>query len=383
MGVRTPGSDVPPGNARLRALREAGAPDAAATRFLLSLHVLGRARRLYQKDHPKIEESLVAAERSLHEALAGGGSLAVSVERGQLLFRGRALSDSRGELKALSDDLLRRGISAIAFERETHSGELLSFAELFENPPAADAAGERDSAAVWKGWLAKRHIAAIRVNQPGTETRADAMLPRILATVLEQRVKLAVGETAEEPSRQPGEAGLVSALHLLDALVRILPAGNASSSDAAREAAREFERALSAAERPAVLLLAAMMDLHPPRTGSGEMVQQYFARLAEEMALGFSVAEFRAGRLRLSAVREHALRLGRAVAALPDINPAVLGSFQKWARESGAAEFELVFWSELTQKELNDALRSDEAWAVPAPILRAQLDEANTTSRSS
>ena len=206
------------------------------------------------------------------------------------------------------------------------------------------------------------------------------MLPRILATVLEQRVKWAVGETAEEPSRQPGEAGLVSALHLLDALVRILPAGSASSSDAAREAAREFERALSAAERPAVLLLAAMMDLHPPRTGSGEMVQQYFARLAEEMALGFSVAEFRAGRLRLSAVREHALRLGRAVSALPDVNPAVLGSFQKWAQESGAAEFELVFWSELTQKELNDALRSDEAWAVPAPILRAQLDEANTTS---
>ena len=39
-----------------------------------------------------------------------------------------------------------------------------------------------------------------------------------------------------------------------------------------------------------------------------------------------------------------------------------------------------MFWSELKPKELNDALRSDEAWTVPATILRTQLDEANTTS---
>lgn len=380
MVVRAPGSSLPLGNSRQRGSRPAGASDAAASRFLLSLHVLGRARRLYQKDHPKIEESLVAAEHSLHEALAGGGSLAVSVERGQLLYGGRPLNDSRGELKTLADDLFRRGVSALAFDRETHSGELLSFAELFENPPAPDPAGKKDSAAVWSEWLAKRRIARIRVNQPMAETRADAMLPRILATVLEQRLKVAAGETTEEPSRQPGEAGLVSALQLLDALARILPAGSATSSDASREAAREFERALSAAERPAVLLLAGMMDLHSPRSGAGETLGQYFSRLAEEMALGFSIAEFRAGRLCLSALRDHARRLGRAVAALPDANLAVLGRIQDWARENGAAEFELVFWSELTPKELNDALRSEDAWTVPAPILRAQLDEANTTS---
>ena len=310
-----------------------------------------------------------------------GGSLAVSVERGQLLFRGRALTDSRGEMKTLADDLLRRGISALAFERDTHSGELLSFAELFENPPAPDPAGQKDSAALWNEWLAKRRIARIRVNQPLAETRADAMLPRILATVLEQRLKSAVEETAAEPSRQPGEAGIVSALQLLDALVRVLPAGGSStSSDASREAAREFERALSSAERPAVLLLAGMMDLHPPREGAGETVGQYFSRLAEEMALGFSIAEFRAGRLRLPAVRDHAQRLGRAMTALGDANPAVIGRIQGWAQENGAAEFELAFWSELTPKELSEALRSEDVWAVPAAVLRAQLDEANTTS---
>jgi len=178
MAVRAPGSGVGPGNARLRATREAGASDAAASRFLLSLHVLGRARRLYQKDHPKIEESLVAAEHSLHEALAMGGSLAVSVERGQLLFRGRALTDSRGEMKTLADDLLRRGISALAFERDTHSGELLSFAELFENPPAPDPAGQKDSAALWNEWLAKRRIARIRISPPCAKRSPIWRVPR-------------------------------------------------------------------------------------------------------------------------------------------------------------------------------------------------------------
>jgi hypothetical protein len=387
MVVKVPGSSSSdgvgagrPANARMRASRPTGPSDAAAGRFLLSLHVLGRARRLYQKDHPKIEESLVAAEHSLHEALAAGGSLAVNVERGQLLFGGRPLTDPRGELKALADDLLRRGVSALAFDRETHSGELLSFAELFENPPALASAGEKDSAAVWNEWLAERRIARIRVNQPLAEARADAMLPRILATVLEQRIKTSADQAAEESSAQPGEAGLVSALKLLDALVRILPAGNSSSAETSRESAREFERALSAAERPAVLLLSGMMDMHPPRTGAGETIGQYFRRLAEEMALGFSIAEFRAGRLRLPDLREHAQRLGRALTAVPEANPAVVGHIQNWASESGAADFELAFWSELTPKELNDVLRSEDAWVVPAPILRAQLDEASTTS---
>lgn len=380
MVQKAAGSGVGPGNARLRASRDSGASDSAASRFLLSLHVLGRARRLYQKDHPKIDESLVAAENSLHEALAAGGSLAVNVERGQLLFRGRALTDSRGELKTLADDLLRRGISALAFERDTHSGELLSFAELFENPPTPEPGEQKDSATLWNEWLAKRRIARIRVNPPLAETRADAMLPRILATVLEQRLKTAGDESPAEPSQPPGEAGLVSALRLLDALVRILPSGGSSSSDAAREAAREFERALSSAERPALLLLSGMMDLHPPREGAGETLGQYFSRLAEEMALGYSIAEFRAARLPLPAVRDYAQRLGHALTDIRDPNPAVVGRIQNWAQENGAAEFELAFWSELTPKELNDALRSEDAWAVPAPVLRAQLAEANTTS---
>ena len=380
MTVRAPGLGVPQGNVRRRAARETAAPEAAASRFLLSLHVLGRSRRLYLHDHPKIEESLDAAQRSLHDALAGGGFLAVTVERGQVLFRGRALGDSRGEMKSLSEDLLRRGITAVVFDRETHAGELLSFAEVFENPPAADPARERSSVTAWQEWLAARRIAAIRVNQPVTETRADAMLPRILAAMLEQRVKLAPGETPPESSAEPGEAGLVSAFQLLDALVRILPAGSASSSDAAREAAREFERALSAAERPAMLLLARTMDLHPPREGSGETLEVYFARLAEEMAVSFTVAEFRAGRLHVSAVRDFAIRLGRAVTALPNIHHALLGQVQSWGHDTGAAEFELIFWSELAPKELSDALRSEEAWAVPTPILRALLEKADTTS---
>jgi hypothetical protein len=374
MSRKANGAPVPPEPVRMRAPREVAQPDAAG-RFLYSLQLLARSRRLYQKDHPKIEESLDAAERNLRAALGSSGPVAVSVERGQMLFRGRPLEDPRGELKTFADELLRRGISALAFRPETHAGELLAFVELVEGAPAASG-GESP----WKDWLAKRRIAGIRVNEPMTETRADALLPRILATVLEQRVQLAAGGAQPSDAGEQTRTGLLPALGLLDVLARILPAGAASSSDGAREAAREFERTLASAERPAVLLVAGAMDRHPPRADSGETLQVYFSRLAEEMALSSIVSEYRAGRLRPADLRGRALELGRGVAPLAEANSSVLAPIARWEQERGAAEFELIFWSELSHREVCDALRSDQSWAVPSAVLRTHLDDANTTS---
>lgn len=374
MAGKANGAPVSPEPVRLRAPREAALPDAAS-RFLHSLQLLARSRRLYQKDHPKIEESLDAAERSLRAALGASGPVAVSVERGQMLYRGRPLEDPRGELKSFADELLRRGISALAFRPETHAGELLAFVEMVEGAPAGSG-GESP----WTELLAKRRIAGIRVNEPMTETRADALLPRILATVLEQRVQFAAGGAQPGDAAEHTDADLLSALRLLDVLARVLPAGAASSSDGAREAAREFERTLASAERPSVLLVAGAMDRHPPRSDSGETLQVYFSRLAEEMALSSIIAAYRGGRLRPAELRERALHLGRGVASLAEANPAVLGPIARWEQERGAAEFELIFWSELSHREVCDALRSDQAWAVPSAVLRTHLDDASTTS---
>jgi hypothetical protein len=84
---------------------------------------------MYQKDHPKIEESLFAAERSLRDALGPAAAVAVRLESGAMYFRGHPLEDPRGELRIFADELVRRGISALTFRPETHTGELMAFLE--------------------------------------------------------------------------------------------------------------------------------------------------------------------------------------------------------------------------------------------------------------
>jgi hypothetical protein len=355
-----------------RGQREAAAAEAAAGRFLLSLQVLARTRRLYDKNHPKIEESLFAAERSLHTALGPGGPLAVRLESGTMYFRGRPLEDSRGELRTFADELMRRGISALTFRAEAHSGELMAFAEMIEG--ASSAAAETPA---WPERLARRSISGIRVNEPTTEARPDALLPRILAAVLEHRAEIS-GAATEPATEASAEARVFSALQLLDGLARILPGAMASSSPTARGTGRELESALAAADRSAVLLLAGEMHRRPPQ--AEETLETYFARLAEEVALSQALTEYRAGRLRPADVRHLAAGLGRKVAEIDGASPVVLAPLVRWTSDSGAAEFVTLFWAALEPGEVSKLLRSSEAWAVPTSILRLTLEGATTSS---
>ena len=125
-----------PAEAAARPPRGSVAAESAAGRFFASLQLLARTRRMYQKDHPKIEESLFAAERSLRDALGPAAPVAVRLEGGAFYFRGRALEDPRGELRSFAEELVRRGISALTFRPETHTGELMAFLELVDGAPA-------------------------------------------------------------------------------------------------------------------------------------------------------------------------------------------------------------------------------------------------------
>jgi len=334
---------------------------------------------MYHKDHPKIEESLFAAERSLRDALGPAAPVAVRLEGGAVYFRGRALEDPRGELRAFADEFSRRGISALTFRPETHTGELLAFLELVDGAPAA--AGSATSAAgaatpPWKDRLAQRSILGIRVNEPVADARPDPLLPQILAAVLEHR-----GQTSAGPESGPElspEARIFSALQLLDGLARTLPGGMASSPQAARDAARAMESALAAADRSAVLLLAREMNRCPPQ--GGETLETYFARLAEQVALSDASEQFRAGRLRPADLRRVAAGIGRQVAELDNPHPLVLAPLARWADDSGAAELEAQFWAGLSPEEISRLLRSPMAWSVPPSILRDVLARANTTA---
>ena len=61
----------------------------AAGRFVRSLHVMLRSARLYQKNHPRLVESLEAAEESLRAAFDHAAPLAIRFEHGRAIFRGQ------------------------------------------------------------------------------------------------------------------------------------------------------------------------------------------------------------------------------------------------------------------------------------------------------
>jgi len=354
------------------------AAETAAGRFFASLHLLARTRRMYHKDHPKIEESLFAAERNLREALGPAAPVAVRLEGGAVVFRGRALEDPRGELRTFADELARRGITALTFRPETHTGELMAFLELVDGSPASisSVGGAAPNTPPWKDRLAQRSIMGIRVNEPVVDARPDPLLPHILAAVLEHRGQASAGP---EPTKEIStEERIFSALQLLGALARTLPGGTTASPEGGRSTAQAMESALAAADRSSVLLVAREMGRCPPR--GGETLETYFARLAEEVALSDATEQFRAGRIEPREMRDLATAIGRRVVELDDAHPLVLAPLSRWAAESGAAEFESQFWAGLSPEEISKLLRSTVAWSVPPTILRDVLMRANTTA---
>ncbi len=331
---------------------------------------------MYQKDHPKIEESLFASERSLRDALGPAASVAVRLEGGAVYFHGQALEDPRGELRTFADELARRGISALTFRPETHTGELIAFLELVDGAPATISTAGGMAQPPWKDRLAQRSIMGIRVNEPVADARPDPLLPHILAAMLEHHGQVSAG--SETTAELTPEARIFSALQLLGGLARTLPSGLASSPESARNAARAMECALAAADRSAVLLLAREMNRCPPR--GGETLDTYFARLAEQVALSDAMEQFRAGKLRPADLRRLAIGIGRQVSQLDNPHPLVVAPLARWAEDSGAAEFEAQFWAALAPEEISRLLRSPMAWSVPPAMLRDVLVRANTTA---
>ncbi len=368
-----------PSETTTRAPRGAVAAESAAGRFLTSLHLLARTRRMYQKDHPKIEESLFAAERNLREALGPAAPVAVRLEGGSMYFRGRALEDPRGELRNFADELARRGITALTFRPETHTGELMAFLELVDGSPATGSSPGGPGVATtppWKDRLAQRSITGIRVNEPVADARPDPLLPHILAAVLEHRGQ--ASPSAESGQELSTEARIFSALELLGGLASTLPGGMTSSPESGRATAQAMESALAAADRSAVLLLAREMGRCPPH--GGETLETYFARLAEQVALSDATEQFRAGHMEPCDLRDLATAIGRRVAQMDNPHPLVLAPLSRWAADSGAAEFEAQFWAGLSAEEISRLLRSPSAWCVPPAILRDVLVRANTTA---
>src|SRR3990172_11089378 len=244
--------------------------DLLIGRFLRSLHVLVRAVRLYQRNHPRMTESLEAADRDLRAVLAQVPALSVKVERDGVVAttreaprNNRPLPDPRGELRALAAELTSAGVASLILLRHINLGELALFAHAVD---AASRNANRVSTGRttpdrnWTIWLAEHQIGGIQIN-PSIQRREETVLAALLGA-------LPGPESADQPvdgtpATSSGDQARV-ALRFLAALTALL---EHAPQDSPQEAARAVRAQLAAADPHTLALLSRAVLQDPPLEG--------------------------------------------------------------------------------------------------------------------
>jgi len=360
----------------------------AVSRFVRSLHVLVRSARLYQKNHPRLLESLEGTEHSLRAALDHAAPLAVRFEHGRVIFRGQPVPDHRGEMKALAEDLSQRGVSVLVFHRETNLGELNSLATLL----CASRNGSSQPVAVgeWPHLLAQHQISGIRINVLPEEKKADAALASLITAVLQLDPKSWKDEAEQAGPPEPkNQDELVAALRLVGRVAKNVIRPNLVTSSGSEETshvtspAEDLRQSFEQATRRTVLTLVAALQAQVPREGEG--LESYFTRLAEGLVLRYAGGALRAGRLEVHELRPLFDIAAREAATMVEYQPGapapgfrllrVPPSVAQWSEEAAAEQLQQHFWDELPPREKSDVLRGPHAWCVPADSLAAHLEQ--------
>jgi len=359
--------------------------------------VLLRSMRLYQKNHPRVLESLEATERDLRAALQLLSSVVIGIERGTFalpLFRVPALPGHSGELSTLAEELSRCGITSLVFPPQTNLGEIDTLAHILNSTllragvpasPGTYDSGQNMPPKESQGWaarLAEHHVCGIRVNTP-IERKIDTRLASLVAALM------AYGDTSQgapgEPSTVRAPAAtldeLTTALHLLAKMA--LLAGDAQQH-APQETARAYHSALVEADRRTVTLLVAAMAHQAPH--EEETPASYLARIADALVLKFVGEEFRTGRVTPPGLRglfaqlygpnpkgeEAEERAGDAGHPIPQGGASRMAP---WANEAHAERLYEQFWAELPARQKASVLRGPDAWCVPVAMLRRYLGQ--------
>jgi hypothetical protein len=354
----------------------------AVAHFLRSLYVLLRSMRLYQKNHPRVFESLEVAERALHSALHRVSPVAVGIEGGAIILPGvrrgtsaQWLGAFRAECEALAEELARCGISTLVFGAHTDRDDLDSLVQLLHRRSARKSLGAEVD---WQSALATHSIRSIRVNV-SLEHKMEAELAGLLSALL-SFCGLSPGESGETgmgnarkavPPRTEEE--LMAAQRLLAQLAPLFHAGDAHS---ATDSVLALHAALADTERRNVALVADAMLRQGPR--EGEAPRLYLARLAEILILEFVAREFLARRTPASSLRSAVARLSEGSAAIlqaenpPAEATEILADWEEEAYVEGLYE---RLWELLPSREKARVLHSREAWCAPLAAMRRALEQ--------
>jgi hypothetical protein len=372
-----------PGHSRANAIpRTQSAPIDQKTnevhRSLRSLHLLLRAERLYEKNHPQRHDSLDGAYNSLRNATDMLGGLEIRIERGGLVvprISDGHLPDARGEMQALAVDLQRAGIQSLVFSKKFHVGELDTLARLLKVSllRSEEQAKDGGSNGWWPARLLENRVEGISVNSQ-VERRVDTVLASLIAALV------AYGghssrETAEEPIQAPDIDGLVACLHLL---ARLTPPLESARGLSPEEAARAIHGALEVASRDSVQMLLSSVSQYAPR--EGERPMPYLQRLSENIIFEFLGAEFSNGTLTATSVRPTFHRLSDVIVGAgaysgPHSSQHLSSLAVTWATDTHREQLIERFWLELPPREKSAVLRGPDVWCVPVVALRQTLGQ--------
>src|SRR5262249_14166963 len=132
---------------------------------LKDLHVLFRSGRLYQRNHPRVLESLETAFEQLRSFAFAMNGLAFRVERNGIvlpMLSEAPLPDVRGELEALAEELQKAGIQTLVCERRFHVGELDTLAQLVKAALLKSEESKKKSASWWTAKLLEHGVEGIQ-----------------------------------------------------------------------------------------------------------------------------------------------------------------------------------------------------------------------------
>jgi hypothetical protein len=351
---------------------------AEIVQALHALHVLLRAGRLYDRQHPHILQNLGDAYDSLRRVAAQLNGLEVCVERNGLLVPkvGDApLLDEQGELLALAEDLRRAGIRSLVFAPKFHVGELDTFAQLAKATLLrSEVPAKAGSTNRWQARLLEQHVEGISVNTY-TERKVDTVLASMIGALVAYGGNSpdAAGDTT--PIRVPGIDELTTTLRLLARLTAPLEAARGLSPE---DAARAIHSAMEEASRDTVRLLLGSISQYPPR--EAERPQPYLLRLSEDLICEFLAEQFSARVLTPASVQPTFHRLASVLVTAggytgPHSSAHLSSVATIWADDAHREKLLEKFWLALPPRERSIVFRESEVWCVPVVALRQTLGQ--------
>src|SRR5712664_337657 len=354
---------------------------AELIRSLRALHLLLRSARLYDRQHPRLLQSLDGAYESLRSIAANRNGLEIRIERSGIVapkLSEAPLPDARGDLYALAKDLQSTGIYTLIFAPKFHVGELDTMAQLAKASLSKSGQPTKQEALAW--WPAKlreHRVEGIAINTE-TERKVDTVLASLIAALVAYG-----GHSPREAVEAPIEIPVIDDLEAtLRLLARLTPPLEAARNISPEEAARAIHGAMEEASRETVRLLLSAVTQYPPR--DGERPQPYLLRLSESLMFEFLGPEFSAGTLKPPGLRPMFHRLAEVLVTAGGYTgphaSAHLSSFAStWAADTHREKLIEKFWLELPPREKSAVLRGSDVWCVPIVALKQNLGQLATS----